>query len=243
LAGYPVRAAGCWFPRGAWVDTPELCSANLARHSQRVTQHFQRPALRLENSTEGWQVFGSDGARIAAAPVVVVANGFDCLTLEAMQGLPLHEVRGQLTYLPALPDRQLKLAISGNGYIAPLPDGGYCLGATFQHDDAQRTPRIEDHRENLTRLEALLPGFAGGLDATALRGRVAYRATTPDRLPIFGAIQPGLFVATGLGSRGLLWAPLGAELIAAQLEGEALPVEREFAGAVSPLRFSHNPHC
>jgi tRNA 5-methylaminomethyl-2-thiouridine biosynthesis bifunctional protein len=133
------------------------------------------------------------------------------------------------------------LAISGNGFIAPLPDGGYCLGATFQHDDAQWTPRIEDHRENLTRLETLLPGFANGLDATQLSGRVAFRATTPDRLPIFGEIQPGLFAATGLGARGLLWAPLGAELIAARLEGEPMPLERELANAVGPLRFCRNP--
>jgi len=43
--------------------------------------------------------------------------------------------------------------------------------------------------------------------------------------------------ATGLGSRGLLWAPLGAELLACELEGEPLPLPRDLAGAISPRRF------
>jgi tRNA 5-methylaminomethyl-2-thiouridine biosynthesis bifunctional protein len=134
------------------------------------------------------------------------------------------------------------VAISGDGYIAPLAEGGYCVGATFQHDDGERAPRIEDHRQNLARLEALLPGFGRGLEAASLDGRVAWRATTPDRSPIFGALRPGLCVATGLGSRGLLWAPLGAELIAAQLNGEPLPIERELVAALSPLRFARDKH-
>jgi tRNA 5-methylaminomethyl-2-thiouridine biosynthesis bifunctional protein len=40
-----------------------------------------------------------------------------------------------------------------------------------------------------------------------------------------------------LGSRGLLWAPLGAELIASLLEAEPLPLPRDLAGAISPRRF------
>jgi tRNA 5-methylaminomethyl-2-thiouridine biosynthesis bifunctional protein len=60
----------------------------------------------------------------------------------------------------------------------------------------------------------------------------------PDRLPVFGACEaPGLHVATGLGSRGLLWAPLGAERLACALEGEPSPLPRDFGGAISPRRF------
>jgi tRNA 5-methylaminomethyl-2-thiouridine biosynthesis bifunctional protein len=44
-------------------------------------------------------------------------------------------------------------------------------------------------------------------------------------------------VATGLGSRGLLWAPIGAELIASKLEGEPSPLPRDLGGAISPRRF------
>jgi tRNA 5-methylaminomethyl-2-thiouridine biosynthesis bifunctional protein len=52
---------------------------------------------------------------------------------------------------------------------------------------------------------------------------------------------PGLYVATGLGARGMVWAPLGAELIAASIEGEPLPVSRDLVAAVTPARFARLP--
>ena len=83
-----------------------------------------------------------------------------------------------------------------------------------------------------------MPGFAAGLDYATLDGWTGFRATVPDRLPIYGATTvEGLHVATGLGSRGLLWAPLGAELLASALAHDPLPLGRDHAGAVSPRRF------
>ncbi|MFC0402456.1 bifunctional tRNA (5-methylaminomethyl-2-thiouridine)(34)-methyltransferase MnmD/FAD-dependent 5-carboxymethylaminomethyl-2-thiouridine(34) oxidoreductase MnmC [Paraburkholderia rhizosphaerae] len=93
-----------------------------------------------------------------------------------------------------------------------------------------------------------------------LTGRVAFRCVTSDRLPMIGTLAdetaaianaatlrgawprdlprtPGLFGAFAYGSRGLVWAALGAELIASQLEGEPWPIERELAEAIDPARF------
>jgi len=86
---------------------------------------------------------------------------------------------------------------------------------------------------------------------------VGFRAVTPDRLPVVGALpqahldakaraalqlgalqrQPGLFGAFGYGSRGLLWASLAAELLASQVEGEPLPLEGALVDALDPGRF------
>ena len=49
--------------------------------------------------------------------------------------------------------------------------------------------------------------------------------------------RQGLYACFALGSRGLTLAPLLAELIAASIEGEPLPVERALAAAVDPARF------
>jgi tRNA 5-methylaminomethyl-2-thiouridine biosynthesis bifunctional protein len=77
----------------------------------------------------------------------------------------------------------------------------------------------------------------------------------PDRLPLIGPLADesiaapknprlatlprvaGLYGAFGFGSRGLLWAGLGAELLASQLEGEPLPLEARLADALDPGRF------
>ena len=47
----------------------------------------------------------------------------------------------------------------------------------------------------------------------------------------------GLHLLTGLGGRGLLWAVIGAERIAADLAGEPPPLEPEAIDAIAPDRF------
>ncbi len=92
---------------------------------------------------------------------------------------------------------------------------------------------------------------------TLLHEQVAFRCASRDRLPLLGAIFqekawqpteagahlndlprfPGLYGAWAYGSRGLIWASLGAEYLAAQLEGEPLPIERSILAALDPARF------
>ncbi|MEL6213027.1 MAG: bifunctional tRNA (5-methylaminomethyl-2-thiouridine)(34)-methyltransferase MnmD/FAD-dependent 5-carboxymethylaminomethyl-2-thiouridine(34) oxidoreductase MnmC, partial [Pseudomonadota bacterium] len=49
--------------------------------------------------------------------------------------------------------------------------------------------------------------------------------------------QPGVFVLAGLGSRGLVTAPLCAEVIASLATGAPLPVAADVADALHPARF------
>ena len=238
LAGREVRGPGWWFPQGALVSPESLAVASLARAGPRVNRVLGRPVERLEREGASWRALDGTGRVIAEAPHVVLANAFDAKRLLPEARLPLTAVRGQVTYLPPDPRRALATIVSGAGYVAPLPGGGFCIGATYQHGDGDPAVRAADHAANLERAAAMLPGFAEGLAAVELGGWTGFRTTVPDRLPIFGATAAeGLHVATGLGSRGLLWAPLGAELLASQLAGEPLPLPRDLAGAISPRRF------
>jgi tRNA 5-methylaminomethyl-2-thiouridine biosynthesis bifunctional protein len=67
---------------------------------------------------------------------------------------------------------------------------------------------------------------------------VEFRSVTPDRLPVAGKLDAGVYGAFAYGSRGLIWAALAAELIACELEGEPLPVEGKLADAMHPQRFA-----
>jgi tRNA 5-methylaminomethyl-2-thiouridine biosynthesis bifunctional protein len=238
IAGRDVRGPGWWFASGAVVSPESLAVASLARAGAAVRKRSGARVERIEREPGLWRAFDSHDRLVAEAPVMVIANAADAKRLLPGSRLTLSAVRGQVTYLPPSPRRALDVVVSGSGYIAPLPEGGHCVGASYHHDDADASVRAADHRENLARAESMLPGFTAGLHPKDLGGWTGFRATVPDRLPIFGATAiEGLHAATGLGSRGLLWAPLGAELIAASLESEPLPLSRDLAGAISPRRF------
>jgi tRNA 5-methylaminomethyl-2-thiouridine biosynthesis bifunctional protein len=238
IARRPTRGGGWWFARGAIVSPESLALASLARADTRVTRITGRAVQGIEREARSWRALDADGRVIAEAPALVLANAFDARRLLPEARLALSAVRGQVTYAPAGTVPALEVVVSGTGYVAPLGDGGACIGATYSHDDPDAGVRPADHRQNLERAEAMLPGFTAGVDPGALGGWTGYRATVPDRLPIFGATAvEGVHAATGLGSRGLLWGPLGAELLACELEGEPLPLPMPLAGAVSPKRF------
>ena len=240
-AGRPVSRAGIWFPTGVTVVPGSVCLGNLAAAGGHVRLHLNSTAIRLQHAAGEWRVVDADGGVMASAPVVVIASAIDCLRLDQVKHLRLEAIRGQVTLLPADPRRRIAVPITGESHALTLPDGRVLIGATFQPGDSERAVRIEDHAANMQRIEAQLPGFCEGLDAESLEGRASFRTVTPDRLPVFGALSPeapGLYVATGLGARGMVWAPLGAELIAAQIENEPWPVSRELAQAVDPARFA-----
>lgn len=238
IAGRAVRGPGWWFPQGAWVAPDSLATASIARAAGRVRRLMARDVQRIEREGHLWRALDADDRVIAESPTLVIANAADAARLLPEARLRLSSVRGQVTYLPPAPGRALDVIVSGTGYVAPLEGGGHVVGASYQHDDFDRSVRAADHRDNLARADAMLPGFTAGLVAEELGGWAGYRTTVPDRLPIFGATATeGVHVATGLGSRGLLWAPLGAELLASQLEEEPLPLPRDLGGAISPRRF------
>lgn len=62
------------------------------------------------------------------------------------------------------------------------------------------------------------------------------RAVIRGRLPAFGAVRhaPGLWLACGYASHGLTWSALAGDVIAAMLEGEPVPLERDLLQAVAP---------
>ncbi|MDK2797485.1 MAG: tRNA 5-methylaminomethyl-2-thiouridine biosynthesis bifunctional protein, partial [Tepidiphilus sp.] len=106
--------------------------------------------------------------------------------------------------------------------------------------DTDPAVRPADHRENLVKLEAILPGYTAGLDPASLEGRVGFRPAVPDRLPVVGPVgdAPGLLVLSGFGARGLAFAVPAARLAAALLCGEPWPLERTTALAADPARFA-----
>ena len=130
-------------------------------------------------------------------------------------------------------------ATAWGGYAIPTR-AGLLFGATYDPDDVGTEVRDRDHDRNLAALSSVLPDLAARLTDVALEGRASIRATTPDRMPIAGPAPdgaPGLFVLTGLGSRGFSLAPLLAEHVAALALGAPSPLPGPLAALVDPDRF------
>lgn len=256
-----VAHGGLLFQHGGAVRPAALSAAQCAAAGARVRQLAGTEVARLERHGEDWRALDADGRTLAEAAAIVLANAGDAVRLANLRHAPLQPVRGQLTLLPPGTTAPLDCPVIGDGYAVPLPDGTLLVGATFEPDDVDPALRPAGHRENLDRVGRLVPGLIGDVrDVDALAGRVAFRWVTSDRLPMIGPLADeaqtiaraaafsgakardlprtaGLFGAFGYGSRGLVWAALGAELIASQLEGEPWPLDRELAEAVDPARF------
>ncbi|MEX2241014.1 MAG: bifunctional tRNA (5-methylaminomethyl-2-thiouridine)(34)-methyltransferase MnmD/FAD-dependent 5-carboxymethylaminomethyl-2-thiouridine(34) oxidoreductase MnmC [Burkholderiales bacterium] len=234
-AGVPVAAGGLWFPEGGWIRPSSFARALIARSGARVL--YGREAAALEHAGPRWIVRDREGEALAEAGAVVLANAADALRLSPSPHIRLRLVRGQLTYLP--PIRKLRAVLLRGGMVLPPVDGITVTGASFDLEDGDASVRADSHAGNLERLERIVPGAAHGLDAAALSGRTSFRAVARDRLPLVGALESaGLYGAFAYGSRGLLWAGLGAELLASLMEGEPLPLEAALADALDPGRFA-----
>lgn len=253
LAGCPVSAGGWYFPAGGWVQPRSLCQAMLDDCGNRLQTHFGRHAALLEHGQDDWTVRDQYGTEIANAPVLILANACDALHFPQAEDLPLSAIRGQITYIEAGRVPAIAPVLCGEAYLTPAYEGLCSAGASYD-EDMQETLRQDSQDDNLARLANILPGWQAG--ALPLAGRVGFRCVASDRLPLVGALPdktgacavreaklkdlarfPGLYSLLGYASRGLIWAPLAAELLASQLNGEPLPIEADLAAALDPARF------
>jgi tRNA 5-methylaminomethyl-2-thiouridine biosynthesis bifunctional protein len=247
LAGRNVPSGGLWFAQAGWVSPRSVVEASLTACGARLAARYGAEAASLERAGGEWIARDATGAPRAAAPVAVLANAADALRLAPQPDVPLRRVRGQVTLVP--PIAGLRAVVLRGGMVLPAIGGRSLVGSSYDVEDDDPQPRAESNAGNLERLGRILPGASAGLDPAALEGRVAFRATVRDRMPLVGAIAtgagparatraPGLYGAYGYGSRGYLWAALCAELLASLLEAEPLPVEKSLAAAVDPGRFA-----
>jgi tRNA 5-methylaminomethyl-2-thiouridine biosynthesis bifunctional protein len=217
-AGVPLAASGLWFPRGGWIQPRSLVQAQLAACGDRLSIKY---SCELE--------------KLPQAPLVILANSSDATKLHPVPQLRLRRVRGQLTYVPASEIEPPRAVVLRGGMVLPAVEGLCVVGASYDIGDEDPRPRPDSDEGNLRRMAGILssPGNIGSLES-----RVAFRAVAPDRLPVVGKLGEGVYGAFAYGSRGLIWAALAAELVAAELEGEPLPLEGKLAAAMDPGRFA-----
>ncbi|MBB5190603.1 tRNA 5-methylaminomethyl-2-thiouridine biosynthesis bifunctional protein [Silvimonas terrae] len=239
-----------WFARGAWVQPASFCRASLARFGDQVRFVAHAEVSRLICVDDGWQVWGPADALLSSTPIVILANAAAAKSLLQATELPLTASTRSTTLIAqgALPGATT--GISGAGYVTPALAGWHTAGAAIVQPGQQAAAA----QENIRRTESLFTHCEVTPTQTGLT-RLCVRPGSTDRLPLVGALplpadaqtrahqlfhirrHPGLYGLLGLGSRGLTFAPLAAEILAAELSGEPLPVERDLVQAIDPARF------
>lgn len=231
------RAAGLWTGEPASDVGLAQHAALLVRPSAILSAWLGQVSLggvsALAARGDGWALLGPEGEELWRGDAVVVCAGAGAGRL--LGEAPLQAIRGQISIAPGLTAR----ATAWGGYAAPSPEG-LVFGATHDRDDESAEIRPSDHERNLETLAQALPHLAARAGAVALSGRASVRAVTPDRLPLAGPAPGGargLFILSGLGSRGFCLAPLLAEHVAAQMLDAPSPLPAEMAELIDPDRF------
>lgn len=238
----PLSLPAIDFKQAALLNPQALCQEILA--NPLVT--FQQASIQqLKHLDSGqWQLLDQQSQNILSVDHVIVCNARHSQQL--CPSLPmLNAIRGQVSWAATEQTQHtLACALSYGGYVAPIHNEQQqpvlLFGASFIKGDLSTEVKTEDHQHNYDLLASLAPELAQQLPAQQYwQGRASIRAQTNDYLPIVGQIpeMPNLWTLTALGSKGFSFAPLCAEVICAQLLGEALPISAQLAKAISPSRF------
>lgn len=258
IAGLHLSRGGLFFPQGGWLQPRDVCAA-LSQTSETL---FGAPVASVDCADGRWRIVGEAGHTLVEADAVVLANARDIARFAQSSWLPLEGLRGQVTLAPTnAAAERLRATLLYGGFVTPAHEGIHAIGATFD-DTAGTDIRAADHLRNLEDADKVVPGLFPS--ASRLEGFAAVRCMSPDHLPMAGPLpdrgaymedfaelrhghpwarypqaryQSGLYVLTALGARGVVSAPLAAELLACHITGEPWPVERDIANALHPARF------
>jgi tRNA 5-methylaminomethyl-2-thiouridine biosynthesis bifunctional protein len=243
-----------WHASGGWIRPAALVEAWLQQAGLEPQCVGSSRVEQLQRQGGQWLALDATGREVGRGDLLVLANASDCMRLLASVGLGLEGtqiLRGQVSWAPVQPGDVLPaVPVNGHGHLVPRfanAQGELCwqFGASFERDQTGLQPSAQSHADNLNKLAQLLPDTAHSLAHRKAQVWVGLRLAYKDHLPLIGPLDesrwPGLWLSTAYGSRGLSSTALAAELIAAWLHDEPLPVEGRLAQAVWAGRVMNKP--
>ncbi len=253
-AGIQISEPGFWVMQAGCVRIPDWIRWMLQHQAIDFKPDVDVTELQWDKK---WRVKTRN--RSFDADAVVIANARDHLSLQQSAWLPGERVRGQVVYVK---DRTstMNAVVCGDGYVTPSFDGIQVIGASFDHGMDNMNVNRHQNLLMLKRVQSWLPDFQWQPE-DCVSGRVGFRFSTPDRLPIVGQLPrfdelqsageraishfdpssipyyEGLYVSLGHASRGTLTCPLAAEILADLIDQPAIAPGSQFKRALEPIRF------
>ncbi|AXF76519.1 bifunctional tRNA (5-methylaminomethyl-2-thiouridine)(34)-methyltransferase MnmD/FAD-dependent 5-carboxymethylaminomethyl-2-thiouridine(34) oxidoreductase MnmC [Erwinia tracheiphila] len=267
LSGVATGCDGITYPDGGWLSPGQLTQAlHQLAALQGLQLNWRHHLTHLTQSDKDWILHFSTHPQ-RSHQNVVLATGHALTSFSQSEKLPVYAVSGQVSHVPTTPELgKLRQVLCYDGYLTPVSPTNqhHCIGASYHRGESAPRYREEDQQENRERLIRCLPEaeWTKAVDISEGNARCAVRCATRDHLPMVGPlpdyqqtleqyatlaekkdhaspapVHPGLFVLGALGSRGLCSAPLAAEVLAAQLSGEPVPLDSHTLAALHTNRY------
>ena len=257
IAGIILKIGGLYLPQAGWVKPAALCKALCS--SVPINKKITTNALKIEKIANHWCVSDAQN-NMFEADIVVICNANDIKQFSQCSSIEITSVRGQVNFFAANElSKNLKTIICSDHSLSPAVDGTHSIGTSYAPNDTNPEISAADTRENLNALRTIAPETYQNIDKNYVHGRVAWRSTTADYMPLAGQLlddeklraKPprynanpadlpwlqGLYVNAGHGSKGMITAPICGELIACFICNNALPTETKLASRLNPSRF------
>jgi tRNA 5-methylaminomethyl-2-thiouridine biosynthesis bifunctional protein len=270
IANLAIEQSALFFPYCGWLQPYQLCRWLIDSDKiELISDLHINEIISQTKESNLWLLKGKrqDTSWESLFDHVIIANAKEASTFSQTNHLPVKSIRGQISYIESQsPLDELKAVVCSHGYIAPATtiDNHYihAIGATFNLNDHSKALSEKDHQDNIDNV--ITQHLNHSIKPIVLGGRVGFRCTSPDYLPLTGPIPDveafstdyaelmhnarlsldttgtyfhGLHCNIAHGSRGLAYAPLSAEILASTIAGEPPPVSQRLVDALNPGRF------
>ncbi len=262
VSGIDLKNAGLFFPHAGWLDPRQLCQ--LLIQSPLIKIHLNQKVDQIKKQEQNWQLLDGKGKSITESPIIILANAHAAENFLQIQDIPFNRVRGQITYLDEVNlDIQTQTILCGDKSFFALDQNHFDIGASFEPEETRSELLESSQQKNLTFLNKIFPKESISIPKK-IKGRVAFRTTSEDRLPVVGPLfdtdiykrdyaelhhgrpwdnypkasyLPGMYLNLAHGSRGLTSCGLSAEWLAGYLNGESSFLNQSLVEALHPARF------
>ena len=250
ISNIGISKKGIFFSNAFSLSPYEFCQANIKHKRIRTLYHKNISQIQFEKTKKLWQLYNSKGNILLESPILILACAYYIKNFPLLKKVPLKKIRGQ-NFLFNLAKYRLepKCTLTYDGYIIPKVDSkqNSLIGASFEESNfninVEKSQNLNLYKKFITNLENLCNNFEQNLDLRKeLEGaqtKVAFRTTTPDRMPVCGELQEkNLYVKIAYGSYGLTFAPILSEYLATKIcnEKNSLLPEK-IIQAISPNRY------
>lgn len=183
---------------GGWVDlklTVEKMRLHLQAEDLLLDERFDFDALQI----------GPDFVKYRGVTYcnIVFCEGMGVRQNPYFNWIPLNPAKGELITIEA-PTLHWKQILNKNGFLLPLSEGVYRIGATYDWRNLNDVTTAEARQELVEKLEKFIHA-----PYTITHQSAGVRPAAKDRKPIVGA-HPNyahMYVANGMGSKGVTLAP------------------------------------